>query len=85
MPAAPAAAAPPPADVPPDRETLLIEISRIAALFRKAEPNSPIGYTLDEAVRRARLGLPELLKEMMPEAGPRAALLVGLGIRSTTD
>jgi type VI secretion system protein ImpA len=83
--APPVPAAPPPADARPDREVLLAEISRIAALFRKTEPNAPIGYTLDEAVRRARLELPDLLKEMMPELAPRAALLVGLGIRSTAD
>jgi type VI secretion system protein ImpA len=85
--AEPAAVASPPPPVPaqPDREVLLAEVTRIAALFRKAEPNAPIGYTLDEAVRRARLSLPELLKEMMPEAGPRAALLVGLGIPSTAE
>jgi type VI secretion system protein ImpA len=74
-----------PADAAPDREALLTEVSRIAALFRKAEPNAPIGYTLDDAVRRARLGLPELLKEMMPEAAARAALLGGLGIRSPAE
>ena len=78
-------AAPPAVDAKPDREALLTEVSRIAALFRKTEPNAPIGYTLDEAVRRARLGLPDLLKEMMPELAPRAALLAGLGIRSTAD
>jgi type VI secretion system protein ImpA len=80
-----AIAPPPPVPAQPDREVLLAEVTRIAALFRKAEPNAPIGYTLDEAVRRARLSLPELLKEMMPEAGPRAALLVGLGIPSTAE
>jgi type VI secretion system protein ImpA len=74
-----------PADPSLDREALLAEVSRIAALFRKAEPNAPIGYTLDDAVRRARLGLPELLKEMMPEAAARAALLGGLGIRSPAE
>jgi len=78
-------AAPVAADARPDREALLAEVSRIAALFRKTEPNAPIGYTLDEAVRRARLGLPDLLKEMMPEAAQRTALLVGLGIRSTAE
>jgi type VI secretion system protein ImpA len=79
------AALPPPVAAIPDREALLDEISRIAALFRKNEPNSPISFTLDEAVRRARLGLPELLKEMMPEAAQRTALLTGLGIRPGSE
>jgi type VI secretion system protein ImpA len=77
----PEAAAAPQASAVPDRERLLAEIVRIAGLFRIAEPNSPLSYTLEEAVRRARLGLPELLKEMMPEAAQRAALLTSLGIR----
>jgi type VI secretion system protein ImpA len=75
------AAAAQPSQAVPDRETLLSEIVRIAALFRAAEPSSPLSYTLEEAVRRARLGLPELLKEMMPDLAPRAALLTSLGIR----
>ena len=82
------AAATPPAPAPPakmDREVLLAELSRIAALFRKAEPNAPISYTIDEAVRRARLSLPELLREMMPDEGLRAALLGGLGISRTAQ
>lgn len=68
-----------------NRDGLLREITRIAALFRVEEPNSPLGYTLEDAVRRARLPWPDLLKEMMPEAGPRLALLSGLGIRPSTD
>jgi type VI secretion system protein ImpA len=80
-----AAAAAPQPNAVPDRETLLAEIVRIAGLFRIAEPNSPLSYTLEEAVRRARLGLPELLKEMMPEAAQRAALLTSLGIRPGTE
>jgi len=81
----PQTAAAPRADGRMDREAMLTEIGRIAALFRAAEPNSPLSFTLDEAVRRARLSLPELLKEMMPEAAPRSALLVSLGIRPPPD
>jgi type VI secretion system protein ImpA len=69
----------------PDRETLLGQISHIAALFRLSEPNSPLSYTLEDAVRRARLGWPDLLREMMPESAPRAAILSGLGIRPPPD
>jgi type VI secretion system protein ImpA len=68
-----------------DREGLLAEITRIAALFRVNEPNSPLGYTLDEAVRRARLGWPDLLKELVPDAGSRAGFLSSLGIRPGPD
>ena len=68
-----------------DRAALLQEITRIASLFRTNEPNSPLSYTLDDAVRRARLGWPELLREMMPELAPRTALLSSLGIRPVAD
>jgi type VI secretion system protein ImpA len=68
-----------------DREALLGEIARIARLFRINEPNAPLSYTLDDAVRRARLAWPELLREMMPEMAPRAALLTSLGIRHQPD
>lgn len=64
-----------------DREALLGEITLIARLFRVHEPNAPLSYTLDDAVRRARLAWPELLREMMPETASRAALLTSLGIR----
>jgi type VI secretion system protein ImpA len=69
----------------PTREDMLQEISRLAAQFRIAEPHSPLSYTLDDAVRRARLGLPELLKEMMPDLQARSAILSGLGIKPPSD
>ncbi len=68
-----------------DREALLGELTRIAALFRLREPNSPLGYTLDDAVRRARLAWPELLREMLPDSAPRSALLSSLGIRPAAE
>lgn len=76
-----ATSAPAPANRAATREEMLQEISRIAAYFRANEPHSPLSYTLDDAVRRARLGLPDLLKEMMPDLPARAAILSGLGIR----
>ncbi|CAH2602718.1 Type VI secretion system protein TssA [Rhodovastum atsumiense] len=64
-----------------DRNAMLEDVLRIARRFRTAEPNSPFSYTLEEAVRRARLSWPELLQEMMPEPAARGAVLAGLGIR----
>ncbi|WP_309797021.1 type VI secretion system protein TssA [Inquilinus ginsengisoli] len=80
-----AAAAPAPANRAPTREEMLQEITRIAAYFRVSEPNSPLSYTLEDAVRRARLALPDLLKEMMPELATRSAVLSGLGIKPPSD
>jgi type VI secretion system protein ImpA len=80
--AAPAAtAAPAPANRTVTREEMLQEITRIAAYFRANEPHSPLSYTLDDAVRRARMGLPDLLKEMMPDLPARSAILANLGIK----
>ncbi|HVJ51870.1 MAG TPA: type VI secretion system protein TssA [Aliidongia sp.] len=69
----------------PSREQMLGEIARIAAFFRTSEPNSPLSHTLDEAVRRARLSWPELLKEMMPDLPARSAVLSSLGIKPPTE
>ena len=79
--APPSTPSPTPANHAATREEMLQQISRIAAYFRSNEPHSPLSYTLDDAVRRARLGLPDLLKEMMPDLPGRAAILSGLGIR----
>jgi type VI secretion system protein ImpA len=69
------------AAAPFGRDAMLDEVLRIAARFREAEPNSPFSYTIEDAVRRARLPWPALLEEMMPDTGARNALLSGLGIR----
>ncbi len=63
------------------RDALLDQVVRIARYFRLSEPNSPFGYTLDDAVRRARLPWPELLAEVLPDAAVRAAVMTGLGLR----
>lgn len=63
------------------REEMLQELARVAAWFRRAEPQSPLAYTLDEAVRRARMTWPELLAELVDDASSRRAILNSLGIR----
>lgn len=85
-PAAPgaAAAAGPPlaaAGVIGSREEALRALSAIADYFRRAEPLSPLAYTLQEAVRRARMSWPELLEEIVPDAAARGAILTSLGIK----
>lgn len=67
------------------RDDMLRELSRIAAWFRKTEPHSPLAYTLDEAVRRGRMGWPELLAELVSDASTRHGILTSLGIRPPTD
>ncbi len=63
------------------RDEMLDDILRIATIFRRNEPNSPLSYTLEEAVRRARLPWPDLLRELLPDPAPRSSILSGLGIR----
>jgi len=63
------------------REDLLRQLADIAAHFRRTEPNSPLSYTLDDAVRRAKLSWPDLLVEVVPDESTRNAILTSLGIK----
>lgn len=63
------------------REQALRQLTEIAAWFKRNEPSSPIGFTLDEAVRRARLGWPELVAELVSDETARQALLTSVGIK----
>jgi type VI secretion system protein ImpA len=66
---------------PVTREDMLRELARISDYFRRTEPQSPLAYTLEEAVRRGRLTWPELLAELVPDNNARHAMLNTLGIR----
>ncbi len=66
------------------REQALRQISEIAAFFRKSEPHSPISYTLDEIVRRARMPLGELLEELIVDADARRYFYIAAGLRVPT-
>jgi type VI secretion system protein ImpA len=63
------------------REQALAELTKIAEFFRRIEPHSPISYTLEEAVRRGRMPLPELLSELIEDAAARRLFLVSSGIK----
>jgi type VI secretion system protein ImpA len=63
------------------REDLLRQLVEIADFFKKTEPNSPLAYTLQDAVRRARMTWPELLAEIVPDEASRLAILTSLGIK----
>jgi len=67
------------------RDAMLDDIIRIASAFRENEPNSPLSFTLEEAVRRARLPWPDLLRELMPDAAARSAVLTGAGVRLPSE
>ncbi|MEO7852137.1 MAG: type VI secretion system protein TssA [Rubrivivax sp.] len=63
------------------RDDALRELDRIADYFRRTEPHSPLAYTLEEAVRRGRMSLAELLMEVLPDAETRKGMLARLGMR----
>jgi type VI secretion system protein ImpA len=63
------------------REDALRRLDEIAAFFRRTEPYSPVAYTLEEAMRRARLAWPEWLAEAVPDKSQRDAILNRLGLR----
>jgi type VI secretion system protein ImpA len=79
--AAPASSAPR-IDGYASRNEALGELMRLAGYFRKTEPHSPISYTLEEAVRRARLTLPELLAELAEDPTHVQRILLAAGIKN---
>ena len=67
------------------RDDALKTLETIATFFRRTEPASPLAYTLDDAIRRARLTWPELLEEVVPDVSVRQAILTSLGIRPVSE
>ncbi|HEX7389066.1 MAG TPA: type VI secretion system protein TssA [Acidiphilium sp.] len=63
------------------REDALRQLAEIAEFFRRAEPQSPISMTIDEAIRRARLSWPELIEDILTDAAVRQTMLTALGIK----
>lgn len=68
-------------DVIVGREQALHQLAELADWFTRNEPGSPIGFTLLEAVRRARLGWPELVAELVADQTARHSLLTSVGIK----
>jgi type VI secretion system protein ImpA len=63
------------------REDALRLLARASAYFRAAEPHSPLAFALDDLIRRARMTLPELLTELLPDANARRMFLTSAGIK----
>jgi len=68
-----------------DREDAFRLIETAAAWFRRMEPQAPISYTLQDAVRRARLPLPELLQELIRDETARGDFLIAAGIKPRSE
>ena len=63
------------------REQALRQLAEVAEWFKRNEPNSPIGFTLDEAARRARLSWPELVAELISDETALQTLLTSAGMK----
>jgi type VI secretion system protein ImpA len=66
------------------REDALRAISAAAEYFLANEPQSPIGSTLREVDRRARMGLHDFLAELIPDESVRETFYWRSGIRPPT-
>ena len=64
-----------------NREDALNAILKLADYFRRNEPHSMVPFALEQAVRWARMSIPELMLELIPEETPRKALFKQVGIR----
>lgn len=64
-----------------NREDALNAILQLGDYFRRIEPHSMVPFALEQAVRWARMSLPELMMELIPEENPRKALFKQVGIR----
>ena len=62
------------------REDAVKALMKVRDFFRKTEPHSPVSYSIDQALRRVQLPLPELLTELIPDAGARKAFMIRAGL-----
>jgi type VI secretion system protein ImpA len=62
------------------RDEALEALLKIARFFREREPQAPISYTLEDAVRRARMPLADLLAELIDDEPSRRKMLLNAGI-----
>ncbi|QZH74553.1 MAG: type VI secretion system ImpA family N-terminal domain-containing protein [Erythrobacter sp.] len=67
------------------REDALRAVNAAADYFARREPHSPVGKALREIDRRARMGLQELIAELIPAADARTEFYWRSGIRPPAD
>lgn len=68
-----------------DRQSAFRQLEEIATFFRRTEPHSPIAYALENIVRRGRMSLPELLRELISDDTARQSYLVNAGMQPPED
>lgn len=67
------------------REDALRAVNAAADFFARREPHSPVGKALREIDRRARMGLQDLIAELIPTADARTEFYWRSGIRPPSD
>ena len=70
-----------------NREDAFRLLLRVSEFFRKTEPHSPVSYMLQQAVEFGRMGLPDLLKELITDEDvlTRFAERTGIEIKSDRE
>jgi len=53
---------------------------QVADFFRRTEPHSPVSYALEQAVRWGRMGLPELMSELVSDDAMRQEIFRRVGL-----
>jgi type VI secretion system protein ImpA len=64
-----------------NREDALRILLKVADFFRRTEPHNPVSYALEQAARWAKMPLPDLLVELIPDEAPRKGLFKQVGIK----
>jgi type VI secretion system protein ImpA len=67
------------------REEVFGALIQLAEFLRKAEPQSVVPYAVEEAVRRGRMDLPELLNELIKDAAQRKTFYIVAGMKPPDD
>lgn len=67
------------------REDAFRILLQVADYFQRTEPHTPISYGIKQVVRWGRLPLPELMKELIPDATSVDQMFRLVGIREQQD
>lgn len=65
------------------RDDALNALLQLSDYFRRTEPHSMVPFALEQAVRWARMPLPELMTELIDDDSARRALFKQVGIRQS--
>lgn len=72
-------------DVIATRDDAVRALHKVAEYFKKAEPHSPVSYSLEQAIKWSRMSLPELLMQLIPDERAREEYSRLTGIQQTEN